>query len=230
MIAHFADCVELFMRVYIAAKQTGSGAGDSKTQMAETLAFRANTECLYGSTENGRTDAAKSLALAGSQPDEDVVGALAICRDTRSKAAIVALAKASPRDWLLKDVNLPIVHAILAMHSNDPQQALELLQPVEPYRLAQGADYLYFAGLANLQAKNAKDAAADFQAVLNHRGLYSFDPCYPLAKLGLAKALVLQGNAAAARTAYQDFFAFWKDADPNIPLLVQAKAEYARLH
>lgn len=204
---------------------------NSKSQMADTLAFQAGAECEYGSTEAGRADAQKALAMAGSQADASVVGALAVCGDTaRSEAGIAALAKARPQDRLLNNVDLPLIRAIVALDRNDPQGAFAVLQPVEPNRLAPGSDYFYVVGLANLQAKKANEAATNFQAVLNNPGLYSFDPSYPLAYFGLAQARTLAGDTAGARTAYQDFFAFWKDADPNLPVLQQAKAEYAKLH
>ncbi|HEV2290112.1 MAG TPA: protein kinase [Candidatus Acidoferrales bacterium] len=206
-------------------------AAGSKSQAFEALAFQAGAECEYGDTEAGRADAEKTAAIAGTQADASVAGAFAVCGDAaRGEAAIAALAKASPQDWLLNNVNLPIVRAIVALDRNDPQRAIALLQPAEPYRLSPGSDYLYVEGLADLQAKKGNEAAANFQAVLNNPGLYSFDPTYPLAYVGLARAKMLEGDTAGARTAYQDFFAYWKDADPNIPILMQAKAEYAKLH
>jgi eukaryotic-like serine/threonine-protein kinase len=212
------------------ARQRDTAGGDLKSQMADTVAFLGGTECQYGYSQRGRADTEKAVTLAGPQADVSVVGALAVCGDaTRGEAGVAALSKANPQDWLQNNVNLPIIRAILAMDRNEPQQALAVLQPVEPYRLAQGSDYLYELGAANLQAKNAKDAVADFQGVLDHRGLYSFDPGYALAMVGLARARALEGDVAGARTAYQDFFAFWKDADPDIPILQQAKAEYAKL-
>ena len=206
-------------------------ATSSKSQVANILDFQAGVECEYGDTTAGRADAQKALTVGSPARDSSVAGAFAICGDVaRSETSIAAVAKASPQDWLLNNVSLPIVRAIVALDRNDPQRALALLQPEEPYRLAPGSDYLYVSGLANLQAKKGSEAAADFQTVLNNPGLYSFDPTYPLAYVGLARAKMLEGDTAGARTAYQDFFAFWKDADPNIPILVQAKAEYAKLH
>jgi eukaryotic-like serine/threonine-protein kinase len=215
--------------------QVGSGPTGSKKLLssapADTLASQASAECLYGYSERGRADAEKSLALAGQQADINIFGALADCGDiVPTEAGMAALSKANPLDWLLNTIELPVTRAVLAMDRNEPQQALTILQPVEQYSLAPSGDYFCEAGLVNLQAKNGKEAEADFQAVLDHHGLYSFDPCYPLAKLDLARARALEGDTAGARTAYQDFFAFWKDADPGIPILAQAKAEYAKLH
>jgi predicted Zn-dependent protease len=80
-----------------------------------------------------------------------------------------------------------------------------------------------------LKLKKGQEAAAEFQRVLDHRGVDPAGLEYPLSYLGLARAYALQGDSAKSRTAYQDFFALWKDADPNIPILREAKAEYAKL-
>jgi eukaryotic-like serine/threonine-protein kinase len=215
----------------LTTEQVDAADSGSKSQTAGTLAFLASAECIYGYSERGRSDAEKALALAGSQADINIFGgALVDCGDiARSEAGMAALSRANPRDWQLNNLYLPVARATEAMDRNQPQQALALLRTVEPYRLAPGPDYLCIAGLANLQAKNGKDAAADFQAVLDHRGLYSFETCYPLSMVGLARARALEGETASARTAYQNFFAFWKDADPGIPILQKAKAEYAKL-
>ncbi len=88
---------------------------------------------------------------------------------------------------------------------------------------------MYCRGLAYLQLRDGTKAAAEFQKILDHRGLNSLNVLLPLAQLNLARAYALQGDNAKARTAYQDFFAAWKDADTDIPVLIQAKMEYAKL-
>ena len=104
-----------------------------------------------------------------------------------------------------------------------------MLETGQQYALSGGNPYLYVHGLAELQAKNGESASADFQTILDHRGLYPFAPFYPLAHLGLARARTMMGDKSGARTAYQDFLALWKDADSDLPVLKQAKAEYAKL-
>ena len=79
-------------------------------------------------------------------------------------------------------------------------------------------------------AGQAREAAAEFQKILDHRGIVLNSPLGALAHVGLARAHAASGNNAAARSAYQDFFALWKDADPDVPILIQAKSEYAKLH
>jgi hypothetical protein len=88
---------------------------------------------------------------------------------------------------------------------------------------------MYPRGQAQLRAQAGGEAAAEFHRILDHRGLVAVSPFYPLAQLGLARAHALAGDLAKSRKAYQDFFALWKDADPDIPILKQAKAEYAKL-
>jgi hypothetical protein len=88
---------------------------------------------------------------------------------------------------------------------------------------------VFVRGEAYLAAHKGSEAAAEFQKILDHRGLVLNQPIGALAHLGLGRAYVLQGDTAKARTAYQDFLTLWKDADPDIPILKQAKAEYAKL-
>jgi hypothetical protein len=83
--------------------------------------------------------------------------------------------------------------------------------------------------MAYLKLQDGGKAAAEFQRILDHQGVAATDPIWPLAHLNLGRALALQGDKAKARTAYQDFFATWKDADPDVPILRDAKAEYAKL-
>jgi hypothetical protein len=87
----------------------------------------------------------------------------------------------------------------------------------------------YVRGLAYLQANDGATAAGEFQKILDHNGLNTVSVFLPLAQLGLARAYVLQGDTAKGKTAYQDFFAAWKDADPDVPVLIAAKSEYAKL-
>jgi hypothetical protein len=111
-----------------------------------------------------------------------------------------------------------------------------LLEAAAPYELGQppelqlGTMYpVYIRGQAQLAAHNGAAAATEFQKFLDHRGITLNFPLGALAHLGLARAYALQGDTAKAKTAYNDFFALWKDADPDIPILVAAKAEYAKL-
>lgn len=105
---------------------------------------------------------------------------------------------------------------------------------MRPYELGTGphgaaAFPNFMRGQIYLRKHDGVKAAAEFQTILNHRGVVGFGPHYPIARLNLARAYVLQGDNAKARTTYQDFFAYWKDADPDIPVLKEARAEYDKL-
>lgn len=207
------------------------GTQQSKELTINVLSQRASVECPYGFIQQGRMDAEKALALDPDQINSSGAELLAACGDVAgSEKGLDTALKKDPKGFVLNSLIAPGVRALVALDRHDAQQALTDLQPLAVYALSSSeVGYFYLHGLANLEAKNGKDAAADFQAVLNHRGVNGLDGTYPLSMLGLARARALAGDAAGARTAYQDFFAFWKDADQNIPVLQQAKAEYARL-
>ena len=126
---------------------------------------------------------------------------------------------------------LPTVRAAIELDRNNAAKAIEILQPVLPYDLANGRrlQSAYDRGEAYLMLHKGNQAAEEFQKLLDHRGIVLNSVLAPLAHLGLGRAYAIQGDSAKARAAYQDFFALWKDADPDVPILKQAKAEYAKL-
>jgi len=128
-------------------------------------------------------------------------------------------------------IDIPQVRARVELQHGNGAKAVEILKPAVDYEFGFVATGVpaYLRGLAYLQTKQAKEAGAEFQKVIGHKGAVGIGPYIPLAQLGLARAYALQGDAAKARTSYQDFFAVWKDADPDVPILKQAKAEYAKL-
>jgi len=166
-----------------------------------------------------------------------VDAALALSRTgdiTRAHALVEALRKDHPSDTLLNNYWLPTIEASLALQQKNQARALDQLQTAVPYELSTGLwGFLMYApylrGQAYLMAKDPKPAAAEFQKILDDRGLVVNRILGSLAHLGLGRAYVLAGDQQKARAAYQDFLALWKDADPDIPILEQAKAEYARL-
>jgi tetratricopeptide (TPR) repeat protein len=121
--------------------------------------------------------------------------------------------------------------AILESGKGNSAKAIELLQPTSRYELGVGYGFvsIYVRGLAYLRGEKGQEAAAEFQKILNQRALGAAIPTFSLSHLGIARAYALTGDAAKARKYYQDFLALWKDADPDIPILKEAKAEYARL-
>jgi tetratricopeptide (TPR) repeat protein len=135
-------------------------------------------------------------------------------------------------------VYLPSIRAALELNRNQPEKAIELLQSAVPYERAY-TDAVYLRGLAYLRARKGTEAAAEFQKILDHKGATwgpycpifhrGWGPYFPLSYVGLARAAALAGDAPRARKVYQDFLALWKDADPDLPILMEAKQEYAKL-
>jgi hypothetical protein len=148
------------------------------------------------------------------------------------------LRKRFPEDTVVQFNYLPTLRAKLALIRSNPQQALDILEVAAPYELGLPAIGfynwpnlypVYVRGQAYLAAHQGNQAAAEFQKILDHRGIVLNEPIGALAHLGLARAYILAGDTVKARAAYHDFLTLWKDADPDIPLLKQAKAEYEKL-
>jgi eukaryotic-like serine/threonine-protein kinase len=148
------------------------------------------------------------------------------------------LARRFPLDTLINAYWLPTIRAAIQLAQNHPANAIELLQAAAPYELgvarstADGAAALhpvYVRGQAYLMLRRGEEAAAEYQKFLDHRALVRNYPLGALAHLGLARAYALSGDIAKERAAYKDFLTLWKDADPDIPILKEAKAEYAKL-
>jgi eukaryotic-like serine/threonine-protein kinase len=137
----------------------------------------------------------------------------------------------SKLDTLLQSYGLPTVRANIELRRGNPSKAIEFLNVTRPYELGGGGFMVpvYTRGVAYLRTRNGPEAAREFQKMLDHRTMMGNATISSLTHLGLARARVLEGNISAGRSAYQDFFALWKDADPDIPLLQEAKAEYAKL-
>jgi tetratricopeptide (TPR) repeat protein len=135
---------------------------------------------------------------------------------------------ARPDDTLVQAVSVPLVQAAISMNSGNGGKAIEILNAAAPYDRA-NAEVLYVRGLSYMKVGLGVDAAKEFQKILALRDYSPTNPVIALALLGLARAQTLQGKSDKSRAAYQDFFSLWKDADPDIPILKQAKAEFAKL-
>src|ERR1035437_10045619 len=140
-----------------------------------------------------------------------------------------------PLDTLVQRYWLPTIRAAVALQRKDPNRAIELLKVASTVELGEITQFtiflcpVYLRGEAYLMLHDGNRAAAEFQKFIDHRGVVMNFPCSALARLGLARAYAMQGDTAKARSTYQDFLTLWKDADPDIPILKQAKAEYAKL-
>jgi eukaryotic-like serine/threonine-protein kinase len=163
---------------------------------------------------NALTSAASALAIAGE--------------DQRALKLVDDLAAQRPYDVRVQNVNLPVIKAIVEMNHDHPKEAIDLLDGALVYARADPG-VLYARGWASLRANEGKEAADAFQRILDHRNVFVLDPGVLYAHLGLARAYALEGNTAQSRIEYQNFLAYWKDADPDIPMLKQAKEEYAKL-
>ncbi len=149
------------------------------------------------------------------------------------------LEKRFPEDTFVKFSYVPVLRALLALNHGEPSKAIELLQIAAAYELGTpgstqygffGALYpVYVRGEAYLVAHQWAEAAREFQNILDHRGIVFNDPIGALARWRLGRAFAFSGDTAKAKAAYQDFLTLWKDADQDIPILQQAKAEYAKL-
>jgi eukaryotic-like serine/threonine-protein kinase len=198
-------------------------------------------EAFFGNASVARQSATEALQLSkGRDVEYGAAFALALTGDS-SQAQRLAddLEKRFPEDTSIRFNYLPALRARLALNHGDPGQAIEQLQAALPYELAvpgvafngfYGGLYpAYVRGEAFLAAHQGAEAAAEFQKVLDHPGIVFGDPIGALAHLQLGRAFALSGEKTKARTAYQGFLTLWKDADPAIPILEQAKAEYAKL-
>jgi tetratricopeptide (TPR) repeat protein len=213
---------------------------EEKETAADYEADAALREALFGNPAEARQCGATAFALStGRDVEYGVALARALAGDVaRAKALADDLAKRSREDTVVQFNYLPTIRALLALSRSDASKAIETLQATAPYELgsppATNFNFVslypvYVRGEAYLAAHQASEAAAEFQKILSQRGVVVNEPIGALAHLGLARAYVLQGDAAKARVAYQDFLTLWKDADPEIPILKEAKAEYAKL-
>ena len=210
---------------------------DAKESAAMYWAGAGLREVESGKREQalGNVDGALKLA-----PNRDVraIAPLVLARagDLAGAEKLAAeLDNAFPLDTLVQKYWLPTIRAAVALQHQDPKQAIELLQASSTIELASPTRvnvYLcpvYLLGEAYLMLHDGNAAATEFQKFIDHRGLVANFPWGALARLGLARAYAIQGDTTKARTAYQGFLTLWKDADPDIPIYKQAKAEYAKL-
>ena len=212
-------------------------AADSKETATLWIAMEALREAEFGNFALARKKAEEAMALAPGR-DVEVIVALASARSgDLSKAQSLAdkLNRDFPVSTIVQNFWLPSIRAAMEVNRGNGARAVEVLEvssPVEfgtPQPGELPAHPIYMRGMAYLAAHDGAKAAEQFQKLIDHPGMIQNFLDGALPHLGLARARALSGNADGARTAYQDFFAQWKDADPDLPVLQQAKAEYAKL-
>ncbi len=182
---------------------------------AEARRLATSALAMFPHGQGVRLLAAMALALAG-----DASGAKKLADQLNSDY---------PLDTIVQGYWIPTIRAAIELSHGSAAKAIEFLQPASSYELGGDLSPAYVRGQAYLAAHDGKAAAAEFQKLLDHRGIVLNAPHGALAHLQLGRAYVMAGDTSKAKNAYQDFLALWKDADPDIPILKQAKAEYARL-
>ena len=210
---------------------------DEKETAASYVAESALREALVGNMSLARQQAQAAIALSTGRDVEAVSAiALGLAGDLAQATRLPAdLAKRFPEDTVVQFNYLPTIHAATALQGGSATKAIEALVPVAPYELGSAVSFafaltpVYLRGEAYLAAHQGSAAAAEFQKILGHPGVVQNEPIGALAHLGLARAYALSGESAKSHTEYQNFFALWKAADPDIPILNAARAEYARL-
>ena len=211
---------------------------DAKETAAGYEAEAALREVESGNREQARAEANAALKLA---PNRDVraMAALALARagDTAGAEKLATeLDKTFPLDTLVQRYWLPTIRAGIVLERKEPNRAIELLKVASTIEFSSATADLtiflcpvYLRGEAYSMLQDGNRATAEFQKFIDHRGVVVNFPWGALARLGIARAYAMQGDTAKAKAAYQDFLTLWKDADPDIPILKQAKAEYAKL-
>jgi eukaryotic-like serine/threonine-protein kinase len=219
---------------------TSALRADAKESAALEELNGAWREAAVGNLEDAHREAVVALALAPQSHDVQVMAGLvfAYSGDTE-RAQVVAqdVAKNSPLNTLVQSYWLPTIHAQIALNGRDTASAIEQLRAAGTMELAlPSGDAMnsclypvYIRGQLFLAAGKGAEAAAEFQKILDHRGLVWNCATGPLARLQIARAYAISGDTAKAKAAYHDFLTLWKGADPDIPILKEAKAEYAKL-
>ena len=234
--AQLQDARQTSANAVAMAKQSG------KLERAALFeAAAAVWEALYGNSAAARQKVTTALALGrGGEVDYAAAFALAVSGDvSRSRALAGDLARDYPEDTSVQFMYLPTLRALVALNARDAAAAIRSLQTASRFDLAIGGigfnGYfgklypIYVRGLAYLAGQQPVEAAAEFQRIVDHRSIVLVDPIDALARLQLARALVLSGDTVKAKGVYNDLLTLWKNADPDIRVLKDAQAEYARL-
>jgi len=222
-----ANARDMFLRAADSAERA-----EEKDAVANYQALLALREAMAGNESEGRRRAALALnrsAYRGAKYRAAL--ALEYAGDERGAGGLAQeLAKEFPEDTVVKFNFLPTLRARIALNRGKADEAIEILRVATPFELGEWPLYpAYVRGEAYLAAHRGPDAIPEFQKILDHRGMLINDFIGALAHLQIGRAYVMAGNIDKARASYQDFLTLWKDADPDIPILKQGKAEYAKL-
>ena len=214
---------------YEKARQVGERV-QVKSSEAFAVGERAWVQALSGKRKEAVASANQTLKIIQDYNLKLFAGnTLALAGESKKGLELAEeVAKSRPDDVLVQSLYVPEVRAAAALSSGDAAKAIEVLKPANAYDKAI-TSVPYIRGLAYWKAGLGRESAQEFQKILALRDGAPADPLMSFAHLGLGRAYALQGDSQKSRNAYQDFFALWKDADPDLPILKEAKAEYARL-
>ena len=212
---------------------------DKKETAATYSVMSGLREALFGNADEAKRRITPTLGrMAGRDAEYCAALALAYAGDDgRLQAVSEDLGKSFPEATIVQFNYLPTLRAKFAVSRGNASEAIESLRIATPYELGKASvsNYwvalypIYVRGEAYLTTHQGSEAAAEFRKILDHRGIVLNEPIGALAHLQIGRAYGIQGDTVKAKAAYQDFLALWKDADPDIPILRQAKSEYARL-
>ena len=218
---------------------TSAELAEERETASSYAAAAALREAFFGNAVEARQGSAAALALSSGRLVKFGSSlALALVGDSdRAQRLADELAKGFPKDTVVNFIYLPTIRGQIALSRHDFARAIEELKNAAPFELGQPGDTsftpslypVYVRGEAYLAAHQPNEAETEFQKILDHRNIVVNEPIGALAHLGLARAYALQGDTTKARLAYQRFLALWKDADPDVSILKEAKAEYADL-
>jgi tetratricopeptide (TPR) repeat protein len=205
---------------------------EQKEAAAQFLAGRAVTAAVFGHCDQVGGLVDKAFAILRSRAAVAIAAhAFSLCGDAgQAQPLIDEYSRLFPKNTFWNVVSAPLYRAQIALHSDNAAQAIELLESAHRFESSGNFGPQYVRGHAYLKLNQGAEAAAEFQKILSHRGWSVRGVLYPLAYVGLARGAFLQGDTAKARQAYQDFFALWKDADPDNFILIEAKEEYEKLN
>ncbi|MFZ3330953.1 MAG: protein kinase [Candidatus Acidiferrales bacterium] len=220
-------------REFSRSASTSAQLAEEKETAAGYEVSAALREALLGNIREARKLSEAALTLSRDR-DTQYGAALALVfagDDSRGKKLANRLADKFPEDTAVQFCYLPTVDALLALRRGDSSKAVEALSLAAPYELGVASRLYpaYVRGLVYLAAHQGSNAASEFQKILDHHGVIINEPIGALAHLEIARAYAMQGDTAKAKMAYQDFLTLWKDADPDIPVLIAAKSEYTKL-
>jgi tetratricopeptide (TPR) repeat protein len=204
---------------------------NAKAFAAEYASGEALRDAAFDQCQQTKTSATQALAIGRDRISLPRSGlGLALCGEAGQVQKLIdEMKERYPKDTFINGLWLPLIQAASVMKGGNPASAIQALQTAARYESAAEFWPQYLRAQAYLKLGRGAEAAAEFQKILDHRGQRPISVLYPLAHLGLARAAAMNGDAAKAHQAYQDFFALWKDADADLPALIEAKKEYEKL-